>query len=423
MKTKLLLIASFNVFGGLVFGYNMGIVADALLSLAVVFQLNPLDQGFVTSSFLLGATVGSVSGGILCDKIGRKKVMIIMATFSIIGAVLCGVYSNFPFLLVMRIILGVGVGLSSVICPLYVSEMAPTEKRGFFATLFQLFITFGILISYLVGYAIVTYAAVEYQWRIMFMLGALPGVFVLILAIFFMEESPYWLNNYKKFHEEPEVHEEEVHANPPAEKTGWKELFSIRKSKQLITGIFLAISMALTGINAVFFFAPTIFSYAGFDNQKELMTVLLGLWNFLCTVASTFLVDRLGRRSLLLFGMVVLTLAEIVLGFAFGFMEGKTQGYISLICLFLFVMGFALSPGALFWVLVSEVFDKTVREQATGFINLVQWGFNLILATVFLTLIEHLSPSAAFWILAGFGFISTVYLFIFLKETKGKEIN
>lgn len=149
---------------------------------------------------------------------------------------------------------------------------------------------------------------------------------------------------------------------------------------------------------------------------------MLGLWNFLCTVVSTFLVDRLGRRSLLLFGLVILTCSEIVVGFAFKFLEGHTKGYVSTVCVFLFVMGFAVSPGALFWVLVSEIFDKSVREQANGFINLLQWGFNLILNTIFLQLVDLISTAVTFWGLAGFGLLSTIFLFIFLEETKGKEL-
>lgn len=147
----------------------------------------------------------------------------------------------------------------------------------------------------------------------------------------------------------------------------------------------------------------------------------MGLWNFLCTIVATPLVDKLGRKTLLLFGLITLSLSEIGLGFAFKFLEGDTLGYLSLVFLLSFVGGFAVGPGAVFWVLLSEVFSSEIREEANGFINVIQWGFNLFLTTFFLYFLELLHPDVTFWLLAGIGVITTIYHFIFLKETKGIE--
>lgn len=176
--------------------------------------------------------------------------MIIMAFFSLLGAILSGVYANFPFILGMRFITGLGVGLSSVVCPLYVSEMSPVEQRGFFATLFQLFITVGVLLAYIVGFLVDKYEQdINYQWRIMFILGAFPGLVVFLLAFTLMQESPFWKNKYERINEEPEIHDEE--SEPIlVERSGWKVKKKNTKHKNIY---FPQIPQNIFSLGTVFF--------------------------------------------------------------------------------------------------------------------------------------------------------------------------
>jgi len=425
------LYASVNAFGGLLFGYNMGIIANAQDELIKQFNLGNLELGLLASSLLLGATIGSVAGGILTDLIGRKKATIITALVSIVGAISTALAPTFISLCILRIVLGFGVGLSSVGCPLYVSEMAPRERRGVLGTLFQLFITFGFLVAYAIGFAI-TSSSIHYtmQWRLMFAIAVAPPVCLLVVAIFFMAESEIWLQ--MKQSQSQKGSNKTVEFETPltpllinesgSAGSGWSELFSRRQLKPLLLGIVLAINLSLTGINAVLFFAVKIFQIAGFHNET-LMTLLVGLWNFLVTCFAMTLVDKFGRKKLLLAGLSLVVLGDIVLGFAFNSMHGSVKGYTATVSLFMFVGGFAVGPGAVFWVLVGELFSKEVRGQAGGFVNLLQWGFNLVVATVFRTMLSAIGPAITFWLFGGVGLFCFIYLLLLLPETKGKEIN
>jgi len=206
-------------------------------------------------------------------------------------------------------------------------------------------------------------------------------------------------------------------------KGGWSELFSRKKRKPLFLGVTLALTLSLTGINMVIFYAPTIFQLAGFGDNDKLVTIAVGGWNFISTVIAILLVDRLGRKPLLIFGVIVLDISAGLLGLSFLLFNGSTKGITAVISLLSFVFGFAIGPGATFWVLVNEISPKDVRDQANAFVNLLQWGVNLILAFVFQLMLSELGPTVCFWIFGGVGLVCLVILAIFLPEMKGKNIN
>jgi len=292
-------------------------------------------------------------------------------------------------------------------------------------TLFQLSITIGILIAYVVGYFLVN-TNDRVSWRLMFAAGILPSFNLIFLTFAFMPESERWLKRAQKEMLEG-VKEEEY---PPlmgedkrSSGSGWGLLFSRGKFRSLALGVILALSLQLTGINAVMYYAPDILEGAGFHTDKYLLTIFVGAWNMLTTVVAVFLSDRVNRRFLMIIGLAIMTTGDLILGFCYQFstqMGNKTQGIVSIVALALFIGGFEIGPGALFWVFLSEIYSSYVKDQANGFINLLQWGFNLGLSILF-PVVLHQLPTAApiFFFFTGVGIFAVIY--VAFQLPRGKE--
>jgi len=331
-----------------------------------------------------------------------------------------------------RITVGVAIGAASFTTPLYISEISPAHARGRLVSLNQLAITVGILVSYLVDYAL---ADVE-AWRWMLGLAALPG-FILALGMVFLPESPRWLLAQGQgdaaravmvrcrggLHVDAEL--EEILRGLNQRTGSWAEVFQPQVRLALVVGLGLAIFQQVTGINTVIYYAPMIFQYAGFASAASaiLATVGVGIVNVLLTVVAMRLIDRVGRRPLLLVSLTGMVLSLGILGLAFeGSVGPGMVGWITVASLMLYVGSFAVGLGPVFWLLIAEIYPLPIRGRAMSIATLANWGANLIVALTFLSLVQWLGRSGAFWLYAVVGIGAWLFACFLVPETKGKSL-
>ena len=311
-KSRFIYVAGvISALGGLLFGYDTGVISGAILFVKQEFALSPTVEELVVSAVLLGALIGAGIGGPLGDKAGRRKTLIIAATIFALGAIGTSLSPNVAFLVAGRIIVGLAIGVASFTAPLYLSEISPAKIRGRLVAFNQLALTIGIVISYLVDYAFSASA----DWRIMFGLAAVPAA-ILGVGMFLMPDSPRWLIMDSKSSEakkvllridpakNPDKDISDIERSLKLQKTGWHELFGPMVKPALIIGIGLAIFQQITGINTVIYYAPTIFQFAGIASASNaiLVTAIVGVVNVVLTGVAVALLDKVGRRPLLLIG-------------------------------------------------------------------------------------------------------------------------
>lgn len=410
------LLASVNALGGLLFGFNSGVVAVALPKVVDHWPMSNTMQGLFTASVLIGAALGSLGGGWFCDKFGRKISLITVGLFGTAGAACTAFAPNLALMMVSRGVVGVGVGLSTCACPTYVSENAPAHLKGSLGTMFQLAITFGIFVSYLVALPFDSKDTGFQGFRIMFLLGVIPGVLLLIQA-FMMPESAHWIALKKR---DPLL----VNNNEPAtgQRKFGRDATYLPTGRAYLVGELVAVAQQLTGINAFMFYGPDIFKSAGV-NQAVVATIGIGAWNFVTTFISTFLVDRLGRRPLLLSGTFAMAVSTVGLALVNQLVHTTSvKGALSIVLLFVFIAGFELGEGPLFWVVCTELFDDEEKSRALSRLNVSVWIFNLMLTFGFLPVKDAIGQAGVFWIFGGVGVVCVTLMYFFLPETKRVEI-
>ena len=428
------LVAAVASLGGLLFGFDTGVISGALLFIQNDFTLSPTMQGVVTSMVLVGAVIGAAVGGPLTDRFGRKPIIIVMAVLFAVGSLLSAAASAIWILLVARFILGIAIGTASMLTPLYLSEMAPADKRGMIVSLNQFCITLGILLSYLVDFS---FANVDGTWRWMLGIGAVPGV-LLGVGMAFLPESPRWLAAQGRTGEAERVLQDiRGRSDVSAELSGLRRdvreetqeaslaaLFSAPKARlPLIVGIGLAVFQQITGINTVIYYAPSIFKTAGFTSNSAaiLATVGIGVVNVLMTVVALLLLDSAGRRKLLLVGLAIMAvcLAAITVAFSLG---TQAVGGVTAVALAAYVGGFAIGLGPIFWLLIAEIFPLAYRGRGMSVASMANWGSNLVVALVFLDLIRLLTPGGTFALFAVFTVFALAFAWKFVPETNGRSL-
>jgi len=415
--TSPVLSASVGIVGGLIFGYSTSIISTALDFINIYFKItSQLVQGIVTSSILFGAMIGSLLGGICAARFGRKITIYVACGLCTFGTITCAISPDLWLLLVLRVILGIGVGLTGVVCPMFVAETAPAEKKGMFGAMFQLSLTFGILLSFLIGFSFTYVQDINLNWRLMIGFGIVFPLLLAFIAACFINEDTRSFKRAQGVEEAREL----TSTISVQTSSGWKGLFSAEHRKELITGIILAASLQLTGINAVMYYGPTIIQQAGL-NEKFLLNILIGGWNFIATFIAVFFVERMGRRFLMIGGTVVMSVALIGIGVAFKVATNTGLGIAVAIGLFFFLGGFEGGVGCLFWVLVNEVFPTNVREAGGSFTNILQWGFNLLVSGLFKLEAQAIGWDWTFFIFGGIGILCTVYLFFTLPSDPKKD--
>ena len=354
--------ASIAALGGLLFGYDTGVISGAVIFIKKDFALTTFPQELVVSMVLLGATVGAFTGGRFADRFGRRVTLIVTSIVFIAGAMICASAPSLAILVVGRVVVGLGIGLASTTVPVYISEVSPPEARGWQVSLFQLAITIGILAAYLVDYAFAKSGA----WRWMLGLAAVPGA-MLGIGMLFLPESPRWLARYLRPESaravlvrirgtqdvESEWREISGSLSHSEERGTWSDLLHPAVRPALIVGIGLAIFQQVTGINTVIYYAPTIIQSAGLPSASAaiLATAGIGLVNVLMTIVAMWLIDRVGRRPLLLTGIAGMILSLGVLGFVFrSGVQNEASVRLAVITLMAYVSFFCDQPGTDFLV-------------------------------------------------------------------------
>ncbi len=426
------MVAGISALGGLLFGYDTGVISGAILFIQQDFGLSGTQEEVVISSVLLGAVIGAAFGGPLADRIGRRRALILTAVIFALGAVGTALAPGVAWLIVGRVIVGAAIGAASFTAPLYISEVSPVAIRGRLVALNQIALTAGIVVSYLVDYAL----AEARGWRWMFGLATIPAV-ALGIGMLFVPESPRWLISralpekahavLQRIRGAADVDREftDIRTSVDQQSGGWTELLSPLVRPALIVGIGLAIFQQVTGINTVIYYAPTIFQFAGFTSASVaiLATVGVGVVNLLMTVVAMLLLDRVGRRPLLLTGLVGMVLSLGVLGLAFA-LPGLQQnlGWIAVGSLMAYVGAFAIGLGPVFWLLISEIYPLKIRGLAMSVATVANWGMNLLVALTFLTLIQLLGRPATFWLYGVVGIGAWIFAYRLVPETKGRTL-
>ncbi|MGA7876129.1 MAG: sugar porter family MFS transporter [Desulfoferrobacter sp.] len=426
----IILLAAIAAVGGFLFGYDTGVISGALLFLKDEFHLTPAMIGGVTAAVLGGATVAAGASGSLADFFGRRAMLFLAAVLFSAGAVVTAFAQAVWWLIVGRVIVGFGIGIASYTSPLYISESAPAKVRGALVTTNQLMITVGIVISYLVDFAF----AHQGGWRWMFGLAIIPGI-VLGLGMIVLPDSPRSLLNRGYREEakrvlikiagktEQQRRMGEIEKNLAREDASWRELIKPSMRLPLIVGIGLAVFQQFIGINTVIYYAPTIFKAAGYGSNAVdiLATVGVGLVNVIMTIVAMILLDRAGRRPLLLIGEVGMIAALAVLGIDFMF-SGGAKGWIAIACLMVYVGCFAFSLGPIFWLMISEIYPLGVRGRAMSIATVSNWGSNLLITFTFPLLIAAVGNSITFWVYAVLGVVALIFSSILVPETKGRTL-
>lgn len=426
--------AVFAAVGGLLFGYDTGVISGAILFIKTQMQLSTVAQELIVSMVLVGAAAGAVAGGKLSDAIGRRMSLLVTSSIFILGALICAFAGSFGVLLAGRIIVGLGIGLSSTTVPVYISEISPPAARGWQVSLFQLAITLGILSAYVVSYS---FARTADGWRWMLGLAAVPGL-LLAIAMVVLPESPRWLSEKRSPEKaravlkrirgsadiEAEFDDIQRTVAESHERGGWVDLLSPSLRPALLVGIGLAIFQQVTGINAVIYYAPTIIQSAGIPSASGaiLATAGIGLVNVIMTIVSMWLLDRAGRRPLLLAGICGMIVTLVLLGLAFHTQSSGRLAWVAVVTLMAYVASFAISLGPIFWLLIAEIYPLKVRGLAEGVAATTNWVANLVVSLTFLSLVQALGASTTFWVYGALSVGALLFSYYMVPETKGRTL-
>ena len=441
-KSFILKVAIVASLGGLLFGYDTAVIAGVIGYLQIKFNLSPLMTGWAASSAIWGCVIGAMFAGVLSDRFGRKTILIITAALFFISSVAASLATDLTTFILGRLIGGLGIGAASMLSPLYISEIAPAKKRGTLVTLYQLAIVIGINLIYFVNLQIASYGDetwnVERGWRYMIASGILPALLFFIL-LYTVPESPRWLTKKKRSGEALAILKKvngedraaevlnEIEGALQHESGTLKELFNPGLRMAMIVGIVLALFSQITGINAIIYYAPEIFKSVGFGAESALLqTVILGITNTVFTFVAIWLIDKAGRKTLLLWGVAGMILSLLAIGLCYKY--DLTRGPWLLFFIITYLASFASSLGPIPWVLISEIFPTKTRGIAMSFATVVLWiGVVLItqLTPVMLSGLsedKNLSGAYTFWIFMVNAIILFVFTFKYIPETKQKTL-
>ncbi len=430
-----------SALGGLLFGYDTVIINGAMLDLVRHFNLTPAVQGWTVSSALVGCIIGTLLIGKPGDIFGSQRLLQLLAILFFISAAGCGVAPSIDVFIMFRFIGGLAIGGASVLCPVYISEISPPRHRGVLASTFQLAIVAGILLSLISNYLLLNTG--ENNWRWMLFSGAIPAVAFFIM-LFFIRKSPRWLvkkgriEEARKNIEDLSSHEidteqtiteikESIYIEDAAKRIN---LFKRPYRKIVFIGIFVGIFSQLTGIGVVFYYSAQIFSIAGFSpDTSMLQSVILGLTNLVFTLLAMALIDRVGRKKLLLAGQI--GMVTVLALFGYGLLTGNIRGFWLVVLLVAYIAFFASSMGVVIWVILSEMFPNIIRARGASLGSFANWGVSASLNFLFPQVValfgttlaqQQKGMSLAFIFFAIVTLIGFFYINKFIIETKGKTL-
>ncbi|MFI5160101.1 MAG: sugar porter family MFS transporter [Sphingobacteriales bacterium] len=444
-KAFLYLVCLIAALGGFLFGFDTAVISGTVGLVKNDFNLDALHEGWFVSCALLGCIIGVAFSGKLSDKYGRKVVLILSALLFLVSAIGCTVCSSFSQLVVFRLIGGLGIGVASMVSPLYISEFSPAKYRGMMVSLYQLALTIGIVVAYFSNAYIESFHHAAYQnatlqqafvtepWRAMLGLGVLPsGIF--LISLFLVPESPRWLllqNQTNKARailikiDGAEKADDEIDAFLAMDKnesaSNVSELFKPVYRKALYIGLLLPFLSQVCGINAVIYYGPKILEGAGFTLSNALGgQVTIGIVNVVFTFVAIFTVDRWGRRPLLYTGIIGAVVSLVCIGSLFAL--GVTHGPAILIFILVFIACFAFSFGPVCWVVIGEIFPNGIRGKAMSLATLSLWIGNFLVGQLTPLSLEGLGPAATFFLFALFCSPAIWVTWKLIPETKGRSL-
>jgi len=463
-KNLVVIIAAVAATGGLLFGFDTGVISGAIPFFQQNFQIDNSMVESITTAGLIGAVIGAMFTGRISDIFGRKKTILGAAVIFVIGAVWSGWAPTEHVLMYARLFIGLAIGISSFSVPLYIAEISPTKMRGRLVSLFQLLITIGILVSYLSDLAFANNENVA-SWRPMFYMGVIPGL-ILLIGMIFLPETPRWLmskgreedsRKILKRIEEPEMVEDSIRVMKEdlakdKERASFREIFKPWLRTALIIAVGIMFFQQFVGINTVIYYSPKIFMIVGFEGARAGIwgAVSVGVINVLFTILSLFMIDKLGRRKLYFIGLsgIVFSLFALGLVFAFHTALGDMGKWFAIIFVWVYIAFFAISLGPLGWLFISEVFPIRVRGIGSSIGSLSNWFFNGVVAFTFFKIIklftasgtgiitheklydaasntfvtqavDNGNPAGAFWFYTFIGVLGLIWGYFYLPETKG----
>jgi sugar porter (SP) family MFS transporter len=416
--------------GGLLFGFDTAIVAGATRYLKDQFALTSLQEGWAVAVVLIGCMFGAGLAGAISDRIGRRRFMLVSAVLFFISAIGCALPQNIIQFVFFRFIGGLGIGSASILAPLYIAEISPARIRGALVSVNQMAIVTGILLAYFVNWV---FAGVgPSNWRWMYGTGAVPAI-VFFMLLFGVPESPRWLVKRGRESEALSVltrvnsaiaatsEVQSIGETIRLEKGSLGELFRPGFRRALLIAVVLAIFQQITGINAVLYYAPRIFERAGFERVSAIgQSTIVGLVNMLFTVVAILLVDRIGRKPLLLVAAAGMGISQVLLGAAFKLQNMSGSGILALVLLY--ISFFAVAMGPIVWVVLSEIFPTRLRGSAMAIATVILWVSDFAVTLTFPVISDQLNESTAFWLYAVMCAVDFLFMLFLLPETKGKTL-
>ena len=404
VSAKVVFIALVAALGGILFGYDTAVISGTTEVVKMQFGLTTGGEGWYVGCALIGSIAGVLVAGMLSDFLGRKKTMLISALLFSVSAIGCALSADFTQLVIYRMIGGFGIGIVSIVSPVYISEVSPAEVRGTMVSLYQLFITIGFLLAYLANYLILRGTTIDEYWRPMLGAEAIPDLLFLVL-IFFIPESPRWLA---------------VRGQRQDNSEAWKALRERGILKAVLIGSAIAILGQFMGVNAVLYYGPKIFADAGFPNPL-FSTVLVGVVNMLTTVIALLIIDKVGRKQLVWWGVGGMIVCLVCIGLYF-LPFTNLPNWFMLTFFLLYVFCTAISISAVVFVLLSEMYPNRVRGLAMSIAGFALWIGTYLIGQLTPWMLENLTPAGTFFL---FAFMCLPYLWIMYKHvpnTTGKTL-
>jgi sugar porter (SP) family MFS transporter len=425
-------LAIIAALGGFLFGYDTGVISGALLFIGKDLHASKFDEQAFVGALLIGAVLGAILSGFSAEGISRRRTQIVAGAIYVLGALGSAFSQTSVELIIARLVLGVAVGATSFVSPMYISELAPKRIRGGVTSFNQLMVVSGILAAYIVNWALKGTAD---NWRWMLGVGALPGM-ALAIGMYFQPYSPRWLVEQGREDEarevlsrartgDEEVDEEIEEIERAAEEEGGvRELWRPQVRPLVTIGLALAIAQQFIGVNTVIYYAPTILRSTGLGTGSAITEALsVGITDVVFTIVAVLLLDRVGRRPLLIFGTAgcVVSLGALGVFFASSSLQHDASWF-ALVCLIVYIASFAIGLGPVFWLMISEIFPLKVRSAAMSISTVGNWSSNFLVSTFFLTLTSAITREGTFWLYGAFGLGAVLFFALRIPETKDRSL-
>lgn len=433
-KVSSALVYFFGALGGLLFGYDTGVISGAILFIKKQLHLDSWQQGWVVSAVLLGAILGAAVIGPMSDRFGRRKLVLLSAIIFFIGALGSAFSPEFWTLILSRIILGMAVGTASALIPTYLAELSPADKRGSMSSLFQLMVMTGIFIAYVINYS---FSGFYTGWRWMLGFATIPAA-LLFFGALILPESPRFLVKENKISEAKQIlgimnkHNtsvvdkelSDIKEQAAIKSGGWSELFGKLARPALVIGVGLAIFQQVMGCNTVLYYAPTIFTDVGFGVSAALIAHIgIGIFNVIVTAVAVMIMDKIDRKTMLIGGAIGMGVSLFIMSFAMKF-SGQSQAaaVICVIALTIYIAFFSATWGPVMWVMIGEVFPLNIRGLGNSFSSVINWTANMIVSLTFPPLLDFFGTGSLF---IGYGVLCFVAIwFVHSKvfETRNRSL-